>query len=126
MGGLEKILNRFYFKLTLSRYLCLYHVKIKSMDNIIQADIFFFISSVAVIVFTICTVIVMIYVTRILRDMKHISQMMSQESDKLLGDIGSLRETIEEEGAKVKTIANFFLKIFTHRRKNRDLKKTHK
>ena len=35
---------------------------------------FFFITSVAVIVFTICSIIVMIYVTRILRDMKHIFQ----------------------------------------------------
>lgn len=87
------------------------------MENIIQADIFFFISSVAVIVFTICAIIVMIYVTRILRDMKHISKMMSQESNKIIGDIGSLREAIEVEGAKAKTIASFFLNLFTHRRK---------
>lgn len=87
------------------------------MENIIQADIFFFISSVAVIVFTICSIIVMIYVTRILRDMKRISKMMSQESDKIISDIDSLRETIEEEGAKVKTIVSFFLNLFTRSRK---------
>ncbi|MEK9182104.1 MAG: hypothetical protein AAB781_00770 [Patescibacteria group bacterium] len=96
------------------------------MENIIQADIFFFITSVAVIVFTICSIIVMIYVTRILRDMKHISKMMSQESDKLLGDIGSLREVIEEEGAKVKTIASFFLNLFAHRRKKAKTKRMNK
>lgn len=89
------------------------------METIIQADIFFFISSVAVIVFSICSIIVMIYVTRILRDMKHISKMMSKESDKLLGDIGSLREAIEAEGAKAKTIASFFLNLFTRRQKKR-------
>lgn len=96
------------------------------MENIIQADIFFFITSVAVIVFTICSIIVMIYVTRILRDMKHISKMMSQESDKIVSNIGSLRETIEEEGAKVKTIASFFLNLFTHRRKKGNTKKAHR
>lgn len=96
------------------------------METIIQADIFFFISSVAVIVFSICAIIIMIYVTRILRDMKHISEMMSQESDKLLGDIGSLREAIGVEGAKVKTIASFFLNLFAHRVKNKNTKKTRK
>lgn len=96
------------------------------METIIQADIFFFISSVAVIVFSICAIIIMIYVTRILRDMKHISKMMSQESDKLLGDIGSLREAIEVEGAKVKTIASFFLNLFTHRRKTAKRKHANK
>lgn len=96
------------------------------MENIIQADIFFFITSIAVIVFTICLAIVMFYVVRILKDMKHISKTMSQESDKLLNDIDSLRETVKAEGIKVMTIADFFLNLFLRRQKTAKEKKTAK
>lgn len=101
------------------------------MENIIHADIFFFITSIAVIVFTICSIIIMFYVARILRDMKHISKTMSQESDKLLNDIDSLRETVKTEGARVMTIADFFLNLFVRRQKmskerNAKTKNSHK
>lgn len=96
------------------------------MENIIHADIFFFITSIAVIVFTICLIIIMFYVTRILNDMKHISKTMSQESDKLLNDIDSLRETVKAEGTKVMTIADFFLNLFVRRQKISKEKKSAK
>ncbi|MDE1988456.1 MAG: hypothetical protein KGI39_02000, partial [Patescibacteria group bacterium] len=87
------------------------------MENLVKADIFFFITGIAVIVITICAMIVMFYVTRILRDMKRISKTMSEESDKLLNDIDSLRETVKTEGTKVITIADFFLNLFIRRQK---------
>ena len=87
------------------------------MENIIKADIFFFITSMAVAVFTIGLIIAMVYVIRILNDMKRISKTILKESDKLVNDIDSLREAVKSEGAKAKTIANFFLKLFAHRRK---------
>lgn len=87
------------------------------MENIIKADIFFFITSIAVAVFIIGMIIAMVYVIRILNDMKRISKTILKESDKLVNDIDSLREAVKSEGAKAKTIANFFLKLFAHRRK---------
>ena len=87
------------------------------MENIIKADIFFFITSMAVAVFTIGLIIAMVYVIRILNDMKRISKTILKESDKFANDIDSLREAVKSEGAKAKTIANFFLKLFAHRRK---------
>ncbi|KKR53409.1 MAG: hypothetical protein UT90_C0009G0001, partial [Parcubacteria group bacterium GW2011_GWA1_40_21] len=74
------------------------------MENIIQADIFFFITGIAVIIFTICTIVVMFYVTRILRDMKSISKTMLRESDNIADDIESVREAVRSEGAKVRTV----------------------
>lgn len=94
------------------------------MEDIIKADIFFFISSVAIIVFTICAIIIMFYVLRILKDMKNISRNMSQESDKFMNDIDSLRETVKAEGVKVMTVADFFLNLFIRRQKRSKEKKT--
>lgn len=87
------------------------------MENIIKADIFFFITGIAVVIFTIGMIVAMVYIIRILNDMKRVSKTILKESDKFASDIDSLRETIESEGAKAKTIANFFLKLFAHRRK---------
>lgn len=87
------------------------------MESIIKADIFFFITGIAIVVFTIGMIIAMVYIICILNDMKRISKTILKESDKFAGDIDSLRETIKSEGAKAKTIANFFLKLFAHRRK---------
>ena len=87
------------------------------MESIIKADIFFFITSIAVAVFIIGMIIAMAYVIRILNDMKRISKTILKESDKFANDIDSLREAVKSEGAKAKTIANFFLKLFAHRRK---------
>ena len=53
-------------------------------------------------------IIAMVYVIRILNDMKRISKTMLKESDKFANDIDSLREAVKSEGAKAKTIANFF------------------
>lgn len=96
------------------------------MENIIKADIFFFISSVAVIVFTICAIIVMFYAVRILKDMKNISRKMSQESDKFINDIDSLRESVKANGTKMMTITDFFMDLFIRRQKRSRENKTAK
>lgn len=87
------------------------------MESIIKADIFFFITGIAIVIFIIGMIIAMFYIIRILNDMKRISKTILKESDKFANDIDSLRETIKSEGAKAKTIANFFLKLFARRRK---------
>lgn len=95
------------------------------MENIIHADIFFFITSIAVIIFTICLVIITFYITRILSDMKRISKTMAEEGNKIVNDIDDMRRKAREEGAKVMTIADFFLNLFAHRqRMSKDRKKT--
>jgi membrane protein implicated in regulation of membrane protease activity len=104
----------------------LLNVKIGHMETIIKADIFFFITSIAVVVFTLSMIVVMFYVTRILKDMKHISETISRESDKLVGDIESIREVVKEEGGKVKNIYDFFISLFNQRQKMRKSKSVKK
>jgi hypothetical protein len=58
--------------------------------------------------------------------MKHISETISRESDKLVGDIESIREVVKEEGGKVKNIYDFFISLFNQRQKMRKSKSVKK
>jgi membrane protein implicated in regulation of membrane protease activity len=96
------------------------------VENIIQADIFFFITSIAVVVSAIGVVIVAVYVIRILRDMKHISKKVSEEGDKIIGDVEYLREAAKAEGIKLKNVTDFFFSLFARRHKKEKIKKADK
>jgi len=94
------------------------------MENFIKADIFFFITSIAVVISTIGVIVVAVYVVRILRDMKHISKKVSEEGDKIIEDVEYLRETAKAEGMKIKNITDFFINLFARRHKKEKTKKT--
>lgn len=89
------------------------------MDTLIHADIFFFITTIAVVFFTIGFIIFAVYFVRILDDLNHISKKMRVEGDKIIEDVETLREKAKEEGAKVKTLLDLFLELFTRRQKLR-------
>lgn len=89
------------------------------METLIHADIFFFVTTIAVVFFTIGFIIFAVYFVRILDDLRHISQKMRVEGDKIIEDVEVLREKAKEEGAKVKTLLDLFLELFTRRQKLR-------
>ena len=87
------------------------------MDDILKADIFFFVTAIAVVILSVFLVIVFLYTIRILRDIKHISTMARKESDIISEELSELRENIKEGGTKVKYFLSFFDKI--HKRNKR-------
>lgn len=89
------------------------------METLIHADIFFFITSIAIVFFTIGFIIFTVYFVRILDDLKHISQKMRTEGDKIIEDVETLREKAKEEGTKIKTVLDLFLDLFNRRQKLR-------
>jgi len=82
------------------------------MDDILKADIFFFITTIAVIVLSVFLGIAFFYAIRILRDIKHISSMAKKESDVISEELSELRENIKGGGAKLKYFLSFFDKIY--------------
>jgi hypothetical protein len=85
------------------------------MESLMKADIFFFVTTVAVIAVTICLVYAGYYLIRILRNVEEISEEVKAESQLVREDIGDLRDNIREEGMKVKHFTNFFSKIMGKR-----------
>lgn len=81
------------------------------METLLKADIFFFVTTVAVIAVTICLVYAGYYLIRILRNVEEISEEVKEEAGQVREDIGELRTNIREEGLKVKHFTNFFSSV---------------
>ncbi|MEK7138281.1 MAG: hypothetical protein AAB787_02105 [Patescibacteria group bacterium] len=77
------------------------------MDSFVKADVFFFISSIAILALTIGLSILIFYLVRILNDVKHISKSIRERSDVILGDVDRLRESIRN-GGWIKAIWGLF------------------
>ncbi len=89
------------------------------MESIIHADIFFLITSIAVVIFTICIIVIAFFVIRILNDIKHISKTVQEESSKLVGDIEKLRATAMSQGDRLKWLTGFIPGLFGRKTKTR-------
>jgi hypothetical protein len=72
-----------------------------NMESLMKADIFFFVTTVAVVAVTICLVYAGYYLIRILRNVRE--------------DLGDLRTNIREEGMKVKHFTGFFSQVMGKR-----------
>jgi MFS superfamily sulfate permease-like transporter len=75
--------------------------------SIVKADIFFFVTTIAVVVLTLILSIIMIYLISILRYVKHISQIAKDQAEVISDDIDDLRGTIKTKGASLASIFDF-------------------
>lgn len=81
------------------------------METIMKSEIFFFITSIAVVILTILIGIVAAYLIRILRNVDDISAKAKEEAALIKEDVADLRQNIRDEGIKVKSFVNFFNKL---------------
>lgn len=101
------------------------------MSEVLQANIFFFITAVAVVVVTVFIAIALFYFIQILRNVRDISNKAKRASDILGKDLSEFRQTIKAEGLKTKNIFDFLVERFvpksmrkrTTRRKKASIKK---
>jgi hypothetical protein len=66
------------------------------METLIHADIFFFITTIAVVIFLILGSICFYYVIKILGNIKRASDQLEKEVDRLGDNVDSLYHTIKE------------------------------
>ncbi len=74
------------------------------MEPILKSDIFFFISSVSVVILTILLSIGVFYLIKILRDFSKISETLSQTAS----DIGEKVKNMQEDISKIPIIGFLF------------------
>ena len=72
------------------------------MDTLIKADIFFFITAVAVVALTIVLTVALIYVVRILRRVLFVTRRVQEESEKVMADIETLRQEVKKSGRQIR------------------------
>lgn len=89
------------------------------MDTLIQADIFFFITSIAVILLAVLCIILLAYGVKIARTISSIATTIKDESENVIEDIAELRGKVKEEGVKVSAfwrfVTGFLLNRFTEK-----------
>ncbi|HVY67382.1 MAG TPA: hypothetical protein VHA30_00580 [Patescibacteria group bacterium] len=73
-----------------------------------KADIFFFVTTVAVCLLTILLAVLIIYIIKISRDVKYISGKAKNEAELISQDLSDLRENVKQHGMKLKFLASFF------------------
>jgi hypothetical protein len=86
------------------------------MDTLIHADIFFFITSIWVVIISAFFVIILWNVAYIVNDLRHISRKIREGGDALSEDLHDLRATIHADGANVNHVWKYFKHLFSRRR----------
>ena len=81
------------------------------MNTLIKADIFFFITTIAIVLLTVVAIVVAIYVVRILRDIKNLSEKVKIEGGEIIDDVKSARKNIKQEGSGIWLIIKRFLRV---------------
>ena len=87
-----------------------------AMTEILQANIFFFITAMSVVVFTIFLCVAMYFVIRILVSVRNITERIDESSEVIADDIQQLRTYIVE-GSLISQIIGLFIKSKRSRKK---------
>lgn len=85
------------------------------MSEVIHADIFFFITSIATILIAGAVLVVLYYVIRIVRDLREIVGKLNRASHELERDFEEFRSAVKAEGTKVRTVADMALSFIIER-----------
>ena len=97
------------------------------MNDILQANVFFFITSVAVVAVTIMWIVILWYVIGILREMRKVARKVSRASEGLERDLELIRTEVRNNIDKVSglfsTIGGFFLGALSRPKKSQSTRK---
>jgi predicted Holliday junction resolvase-like endonuclease len=89
------------------------------MENLMKSDIFFFITSIAVGILTILLTIVIIYIVKIIRDIKYISGKAKTQADHISEDFDKLRENLKAQSSTAKSFFNFIGRFAKSKKSNK-------
>lgn len=73
------------------------------MDTLLKADVFFFITTIALVLITVAVLIAVVYLIKLLRDLSAISRKIKEEGEEIIRDISEARRRVEREGFTART-----------------------
>ena len=86
------------------------------MNTLIHADIFFFITTIWVIIISAIVAFILWKVAGVMSDIREISKKVRAGSEVLSEDLSELRKTFKTEGAGVKHVWKYFQNLFDKRK----------
>lgn len=96
------------------------------MEQILKADIFFFITTIAVVGTSVVLTIAFVYIIQILRDVRYITRRVRKEADGILEDVQDARKFVKKEvkrAADVKDVIGMVSQLITGRGKKQTSRK---
>jgi hypothetical protein len=85
------------------------------METLINANIFFFISTIGFIIISAIFIVILWNVAIIMNDARRISRKIREGSEALSDDLNDFRANMHTEGAEVKHIWKYFKNLFKNR-----------
>ena len=80
------------------------------MNTFMKADVFFVVSTLAVIVVTVCLVWLLVYIIGIVRDIKKLSKKAEEEGERIIDDLSVLRQSVKKGSMMVPDFVKYLLK----------------
>ncbi|MBU1754814.1 hypothetical protein KKH81_00840 [Patescibacteria group bacterium] len=81
------------------------------MEDILKMDIFFVVTTLAVVAVSVCVIVVLIMLFKFLRTVDRIAEEVEEEALAIRGDIAEARTVIKREGMKAATLVTVFTKM---------------
>ncbi len=78
------------------------------MSTLIHADIFFFVTTIIVVLVGIALTIALIYLAKVFSDIREITKQVKEETILFRGDIAGLRADVKREGFRLERLMTFF------------------
>lgn len=67
------------------------------MQSLIHADVFFFVTTIAVVILAIILAVVLVYIAIILADIRELSRTIKKEGAEIIDDVHAFRDEVKEE-----------------------------
>jgi hypothetical protein len=95
------------------------------MNTLVHADIFFFVTTIVVVIVGIAFTVTLIYLAKVLSDIKEIIGHVKEETILFREDIKDLRGNIKQEGFRAERFLMFIKNLFkkTNTRSKKETKK---
>ena len=95
------------------------------MDTLIHADIFFFVTTIVVVIVGIAFTVALVYLSKVLSDLKEITKQVREETVLVREDIQGLRSDVKREGFRLERFLMFIKNLFkkTNTRSKKEVKK---
>lgn len=85
------------------------------MDTLMKADIFFFVTTISVILLTLLAIVAFIYIVKILHNIRAISETIKNESNLIAEDMDDIRARVRSSGFTFLGVFRLFRDIFASR-----------
>ncbi len=96
------------------------------MDKLVHADIFFFITTCAIVLLTIIFAIALVYGIFIAKNVHYVVKKIKEESDNISGDIAHARQKMREQGMKFASYVAFLKSLVSFGSDKKSKKKSSK